>query len=182
MEYKVDLEIVKQYIETNDISQRELARRMKIDNSTVIKVMSGERNPGIKFVQGLFNLGFNLNKVFTKKKEKVQDNKNTAQNICNYMNTMAMSYEKEYKLYEIYNIRNSIDLDRIDRTQNNIKVNGNTIEGRKKLNERISKLCNENFSTKLTYRDVQLYKKCSQLEAKDRNIINSMGGDENEAG
>ena len=40
-------------IKLNGWSMRELARRAKIDPSTVSKILSGEENPGPKFYQGI---------------------------------------------------------------------------------------------------------------------------------
>ncbi|MCB2300440.1 helix-turn-helix domain-containing protein [Clostridium tagluense] len=175
MEHSIDLKGIKEYMEFNNISQRELARRLKISNSALIKIFNAERNPGMKFIQGLFDIGFKTNNIFAQRKcQKSLDEANIPQYICDYMNAISICTNKEYKLYEIHNIRTSIELENEDRKKNSIKINGNTIDGRKKLNERITQICNKNFNTKLSYKDVQFYKKCTQLEEKDRNLINSI--------
>lgn len=181
MRYSVNLSIIEKIMEKEDISYRELARRMNIDSGYLSRVMSGERNPGMKFINGLFNLGYSSYDVFLLKEneEKTADEniEDIRENVCNYMNTMAHIYNKQYSVKEVERIRRCIEEEKKDRKENKIFLNGNTKEGRKLMNERAAKIANEKFRFNITEEDISFYKRCAQLEAKERQLA-SLCGDE----
>lgn len=176
MGYDVNLSIIKKIIDNENISYRELARRMNIDIGYLSRVLSGERNPGMKFINGLFNLGYSTYDVFLSKEnnEKInnENSENIRENVCNYMNTMARIYNKQYSLNQVERIRRCVEEEKRDRKENKITINGNTKDGRMLINERTSRIANEKFHFNISEDDISFYKRCAQLEAKERQLAN----------
>ena len=42
-----------EYMEENNLSQRDLAEVIGVDYTTIFRVLKGQRNPGVRFVTGI---------------------------------------------------------------------------------------------------------------------------------
>jgi len=60
----VDLDNVKAFMETKNLSEYRLAKLMNVSYSYVYRVMRGQRPPGKSFVNGLINAGISPNDIF----------------------------------------------------------------------------------------------------------------------
>jgi transcriptional regulator with XRE-family HTH domain len=62
----INLKYLEEYMIINKISQKELAKIIGVNYTTVYRVFKGDRNPGAKFIFGLLNgkLGIDKGKVF----------------------------------------------------------------------------------------------------------------------
>ena len=51
----INIPNLKAYMETNNISEIQLAKLLNVDYTTVYRVLRGTRKPGAKFIAGLVN-------------------------------------------------------------------------------------------------------------------------------
>lgn len=102
---------------------------------------------------------------------------NIDQNICDYMNAIVVG-EKEYTLEEVKKFKRSVFFEKEDRTSKNIKINFNSQNGRKEINERTAIIAREIFKLNVTVNDINLFRKCKSMEAKERRLIKNL--EENE--
>ena len=59
----VNIEAVKNYIAEHE-NKSELARVSGIDRPYLYRVLNGERNPGVKFIEGLIRSGMARDEIF----------------------------------------------------------------------------------------------------------------------
>jgi transcriptional regulator with XRE-family HTH domain len=62
----INLKYLEEYMIINEISQKELAKIIGVNYTTVYRVFKGDRNPGAKFISGLLSgkLDIDKEKIF----------------------------------------------------------------------------------------------------------------------
>jgi len=74
----INLVNVKKYMEENNYSELEMARLMNISYSYLFRVFRGKRQPGRKFIEGLFKAGMKPEEIFLRSALPNGNSKETA--------------------------------------------------------------------------------------------------------
>mgnify|MGYP000846986782 CR=1 FL=1 len=60
----INLDNVKEFMDERDMSEQEFAKIMGITRSYLFRVLRGDRQPGRKFIEGLFRAGMVVDDIF----------------------------------------------------------------------------------------------------------------------
>lgn len=167
-------------------SQLDFAEFLGIPYKTYVSYEDCFRTPRKKYMEQIMNkleikdaaVFFPNLHIIDDETEFVQDNiESVIRNICNYMN--SMSKNRFYDLYEVSMIRRAVRAEYLERKFKKIKINPRDENGKKLINENAAKIANGYLkANKITFKDVELFKKCKLYEyegrVNDKNCINSI--------
>lgn len=98
--------------------------------------------------------------------------------IYDYMNTISTT-NREYTLEEVRKLKRCVSLEKEDRINAELKINPNSVTGRKEINVRTHTIAKTVFKLDVTVKDIVLFRKCKSKEAKDRKLVNNFKEDTN---
>lgn len=99
--------------------------------------------------------------------EDKENSESVIKNICEYMNSMGKRY---YDVYEVSMIRRAVRTEYLERKFKKAKLNAKSEEGKKLVNNSIATIANAYLkASKITAKDVDLFKKCRIFEYESRS-------------
>lgn len=170
-------------------TQKEFAKALKISIRTVQNIEQGTRFPREEIRVKVMKI-LSCNDMTLWEDEEVRRG-DVTENIAEYMN--SASKDKKYSKYIVSAIRQSLVLELKDRKKKKIFIQSYSALGKKEINERVAKICNEKYKTHTTAKDVKLYKESLRAEFeyrtnksrwgfKNKNCSMLQGGEESVQG